>query len=121
MSNLDEQIREALQAEGAGAAEPQLREMIGDMFRGRLRWLNVVAQVVGLVFTALAVFAAIRFFQAEELRPMLIWAIALVFCLMTVSLMKIWFWLELQKSAILREIKRLELRVAHIGSKPDVR
>ena len=114
MSNLDDRIREALQ-EGGEAGEPQLREMIGDMFRGRLRWLNAAGYLIGVAFFVAAIVAAVRFYQAQEMRAMLMWAIALVFCLMTVGLLKVWFWLELQKSAILREIKRLELQVARLG------
>jgi hypothetical protein len=31
-------------------------------------------------------------------------------------LVKVWFWLELQKNAIVREVKRLEVQVASISA-----
>jgi hypothetical protein len=32
------------------------------------------------------------------------------------ALIKVWFWLELQKNAIVREVKRLEVQVASLAA-----
>jgi hypothetical protein len=32
------------------------------------------------------------------------------------ALVKVWFWMELQKNAIVREVKRLELQVASLAA-----
>lgn len=120
MSNIDDKIRAALQAEGQDAddllAEPGIRELIHDVFRGRLRWLNLVGWVIGVIAFGLSVLALVRFLQAEELRQMILWGMILLFCITAVGGMKIWFWMELQKNAILREIKRVELQVARLAA-----
>ena len=120
MSNIDDRIRAALQAEGQDAdellAEPGIRELIGDLFRGRLRWLNLFGWVIAVALFALSVLALVRFLQAEETRQMILWGMALLFAITSVGLMKIWFWMELQKNAILREIKRVELQVARLAA-----
>ena len=33
-----------------------------------------------------------------------------------VALVKVWFWMDLQKNAIMREVKRLELQVASLAA-----
>jgi hypothetical protein len=117
MSNIDEKIRAALRAEGADAdadAEPQLRELIGDLFRGRLRWLNAFGYLIGVVFFVLSIVSIVRFLQAEDVRSMLMWAVAFTFCMMSVGMLKLWFWMELQKNTILREVKRIELQIARV-------
>ena len=32
------------------------------------------------------------------------------------ALVKVWFWMEMQKNAIMREVKRLELQVASLAA-----
>ena len=120
MSNIDDRIRAALQAEGQDAddllTEPGIRELMGDVFRGRLRWLNLFGWVVGVVLFGLSIYALVRFLQAEEMRQMILWGMALLFGVTAVGMMKIWFWMELQKNAILREIKRVELQLARLAA-----
>ena len=43
---------------------------------------------------------------------MILSAVALVFLLIAISMMKIWYWMELNKHAIMRELKRVELQLA---------
>lgn len=47
---------------------------------------------------------------------MLRWGAATALALAGVLLVKVWFWLELQKNAIVREVKRLELQVASVAA-----
>jgi uncharacterized membrane protein YciS (DUF1049 family) len=61
--------------------------------------------------------AAIRFFNAETTRDIVVWALAVAVCLSAVWMMKIWYWLELNKNAVTREIKRLELQVARLSAR----
>lgn len=122
MDNLDDKIRDALAKEDPQllkemGAEPSVFELVMETFRGRLRWLTFLGVFWGVVFMVLAVLSAIQFFQAVETRRILLWAAATMFCLMAVSMMKIWYWMQLNKNALTREIKRLELQVAHLASR----
>ena len=65
----------------------------------------------------LGVLSAIKFFDAQQTRDMLMWAGATILCLSAVSMLKVWYWMELQKNSLLREIKRLELQIAHLAGK----
>ena len=50
-------------------------------------------------------------------RVMLLWAAACVVCMSGVSMMKVWYWMELNKNAVTREIKRLELQIARLAGR----
>ncbi len=122
MSELDDRIRQALRDEDAEllaefGEEPSIFEMLMETLRGRHRWLTVFGVFWGIVFTVLAVFCAVAFFQAEATREMLMWAAACVICVSAVSMVKVWYWMELNKNAVTREIKRLELQIARLAAR----
>ena len=122
MSDLDDKIREALRKEDAELLEdfdeePSVFEMLMETFRGRHRWLVFLTFFWTLVFMTLGVLSVIKFFGAVELRDMLMWAAASAFFLSGVSMMKVWYWMELNKNALTREIKRLELQIARLAGR----
>ncbi len=122
MNVLDDKIREALQQEDAElfedvGGEPSIFEMLMETFRGRHRWLVFLTMFWTMVFMVLGVLSVIRFFRAEEMRDMLMWAAASAFLLSGVSMMKVWYWMELNKNSVTREIKRLELQIAHLAGR----
>ncbi len=122
MNELDDKIREALRKEDAElfeefGGEPSMYEMVMETFRGRYRWMVFVAVFYTLVFIVLFILAAIRLFNAEATRDMLMWAAACFVCWSAVFMMKVWYWMELNKNAVMREIKRLELQIARLAAR----
>ncbi|MDH5804619.1 MAG: hypothetical protein OEZ54_05485, partial [Gemmatimonadota bacterium] len=87
------------------------------VFTGRNRWLNLGSLFVGAVFFGLAIYSAIRFMGSQDLglHGMLLWGFSGFFCLGVLAAMKVWYWLELQRITLARELKRLELQVAHLA------
>ena len=122
MKEIDRKIREALQTQDAElfdeiGGEPAVHEMVIDSFRGRLRWLVVLAAVWGAVILALALLCAVQFFRVDTVREMLAWATGCVLCVVYVMAMKVWYWMELNKNAVTREVKRLELEIARLAAR----
>ncbi len=122
MNELDKKIREALRAEDADLvddfdSEPSIFEMVLETFRGRHRWLVFLTIFWTLVFLVLGVLSVIQFFQAEETRDLLMWAAASAFFFSGVIMMKVWYFMELNKNAVTREIKRLELQIARLAGR----
>jgi len=122
MNELDRKIQEALRNEDAElfnelGDEPTILEMVMETFRGKHKWLTFLGIIGTLVFMVLFVLAAIRFFQAEETRELILWAAGCIICLSAVSMMKVWYWMELNKNVVTREIKRLELQIARLASR----
>ena len=85
---------------------------------GALRelWFHAAGWIAGFVLFGVACILAWRFVNAPELADMLRWGAASALAFMGVALVKVWFWLELQKNAIVREVKRLELQVASLAA-----
>jgi len=120
MKDIDEKIREALQKEDSGLlehyrSEPSIPQMVIDSFRSRHRWLFVAAITEGIVFFVLAFVMAYQFFHVESTREMIAWATGFVVGVIAIAMMKVWYWLELNKNSLAREIKRLELELANLS------
>ena len=122
MNETNNKIRQALRTDDAEydlRREEGLRDMMVGAFRGKSRWLSVIAWVEMLLFSAVAVIAAIRFFQVAEVRDMILYAAAFLACLIVACLIKMWFWMLMNRNAVNREVKRLELRLAKLIEKMD--
>ncbi len=122
MNNIDAKIRRALEATDTDLADEfdgdqSMMEMVFDTFRGTQKWLTFLAIFGSFVFMAGSVFGIIQLFKAQETREHILWALGVVFCFSAISLMKIWFWMQMNRNSILREIKRVELQVARLAGK----
>lgn len=122
MNNIDAKIRRALEATDADLADEfdgdqSMTEMVFDTFRGAQKWMTFLAIFGSLVFMAGSVFGIIHLFKAQDMHEHIMWGIGVVFCLGAISMMKIWFWMQMNRNSILREIKRVELQVARLAAK----
>ncbi len=124
-ANLDEdRLRRALQAEDELALkqfDPTANEsMFGQMFdllRGKARWWTVLIGFFAFAFFAAAVYSVFRFFDAGETKYQIMWATAFLTGMMANGMLKMWMWMQMNKNAVKRELKRLELQVAHLSEK----
>ena len=122
MTDLDERIRRAVQASDHPDPdllpdEQNIFQMMLGVYRGKNRWLNVLAILYTFAFTALAVWSAVSFFDAETTRSQLAWGFGFTFCVLAVGNLKMWLWMQMDRNAVVREIKRLELQVALLAQR----
>ena len=120
MKSIDEKIREALSQEDADLVESlrgerPLSEMISEAFRSRHRWLSITSFVMPVIFVLAACFFAYRFFYADTTHAMIGWATGFLWAVTATGMFKIFFLMELNKNSMTREIKRLELELAHLS------
>jgi hypothetical protein len=108
---MDDAIHRAMRS---GATEPPLLTQVTEAMAGRTWWFNVVGVAVLLAFTALAVLSVVRFFHSTETRDMIMWATIFIFCDTSVGMLKLWYWVRMNRNAVTREVKRLELQVARL-------
>lgn len=118
--DIDSLIREALGEEDreflGSLEEPRLSEQVTSLFRGRWRYLNALGMAGGLLLFVLAVFCATKFLRTDDVPQMLRWGAGMFLCWFGVAYVKLWAWLELERHAVTREIKRLELQVAYLAA-----
>ena len=112
MNDIDQKIQTALRRAQSGdelTGEPNLAEEVLTAFRGRNRLLSTFVFVLNIALFAVLVWAALRFYRADTVQLQLQWGAVSFVLLVMVSMIKLWFWLELQSNRILRELKRVEL------------
>ncbi|MBN4057929.1 hypothetical protein JYT34_00630 [Olleya sp. AH-315-K02] len=121
MEDIDKLIKDTLTQEEAKfydeLDEQNLFQMVIGIFAGKNKWLIVIMNLVTLVFFGLSIYCTIQFFEVEATNDLIKWGIGGIICLMTVSLLKIFAWMQMDKNAILREMKRLELQVSSLATK----
>ena len=114
MKKLDDDIRKVLADEDVPydleREEGVFRQMAG-IYRGKLRWLAIAVTIESVVFLAVLVLAAVRFFQVPDTRGQILYATIVLLMAMLLLLVKLWGWGQMNRNAIQREIKRLELRM----------
>ena len=123
-SNVDRIIREALEQKEAEdilsySGDPGLFELMGSTFRGRLRWVVIMGIVMSLVYFGIGIFCAVKFAGAVEMKETIGWAGGVLICMMIVIAHKQWYWGEMTRRALSRDIKRLQLQVAELASSKD--
>lgn len=121
MEDIDKLIKETLSQEEAKfydeLDEQNVLGMIGGMFRGKNSWLIAIMNIMTLIFFALFVYCIVQFFGNDEVKELLKWGIGAVMFLVGISMLKIFAWMQMDKNALLRELKRLELQVSSVSGK----
>ncbi len=88
--------------------------MVAAVLRGQLWWVATLFTAMMVVFLVLGVFCGARFLGAEQVPTMLHWGAGMVLCLIAVIGGKIWYWMEMQRVAVTREVRHVELLLAAV-------
>jgi Na+/H+-dicarboxylate symporter len=91
--------------------EESLRRFVSAAFEARTRVLTFIVGLFIVVFSAIAVWVAILFFRTDEVRYMILYSTVFTTCIVTIAAVRIFLWQLLHRQRVLREIKRLELRI----------
>jgi Na+/proline symporter len=94
--------------------EESVFEMVAHSFQGRARWIAVIGWIKMFCGVLLSALAIVEFFRAETVRGQIAWASAGVVCALGTAIIFVLYWLELNRNAITRELKRLELQIAQL-------
>jgi len=116
MSKLDQAISQALSAEDAEflarfRAQSPIDEMFGT-FTGPWGVMNVFAALVTFAMFGGFLYCAWSAFGAADVRETVMWSAGAIIAMLAVAMLKMYFWMEMNKNVVLREVKRLELQVA---------
>jgi len=121
MEDIDKLIKETLTQEEAKfydeLEEQNVFQMLIGLFTGKNKWIIILMNVMTLIFFALFIYCLVQFFDTEVTNELIKWGIGGFVCLIAVSMLKLFAWMQMDKNAILREIKRLELQVSSLSMK----
>lgn len=121
LEEIDKMIKEALSEEEA-AFYDELNELpvlskLGEVYRGSLGWLAILMNVLILVLFACFIYSIYAFLNSESIENLIRWAAAGFLCISSVGILKLYFWMQMDKNDIKRELKRIELQIAALSSK----
>lgn len=118
---IDQLIKETLSKEEAAfydsLDEQNLFEMLTGLFRGKNAWLLIVSNIMTIIFFGCFVYCFYQFFQVESTEKLIMWGIGSLMLWFNLTVLKLYAWMQMDKNAILREMKRLELQVMSLSSK----
>ena len=121
MTTIDERIRKSFSQEDQAflaeldAGDSLYRE-VAATFTGRMRWLNALAWVFGLVLMVAAAICAWQFVNEDDLRTMNLWGAGAALAFLGLAMIKLWFFMDMKSNAVLREIKRVEFQIASLNA-----
>jgi hypothetical protein len=110
MSNFDDRVRRALEGEGESEAAGAL-DRIGETFLKQSRSLMVLGIAKMVFFVAAAAGSAVMFYRSTDPKTYAAWAAIFVVMLLSLGIGFVLYWLELFRNSVMREIKRMEIRV----------
>ena len=116
MTNFENRLKESLSAEDEAFLRnleegESLFGQLGSTFSGPMKFCTGFAFVLSFAFFGIAVWAGYLMYTATEPRMMVFWLAIFLFAIIAVGLLKIWFWMRMNHLALLRELKRIELRL----------
>lgn len=121
IEDIDKLIKETLTEEEAKfydeLEEQNIWQMMFGIFKGKNSWINIIISIVQLLWFVLFIYCAIQFFNTNETNELIRWGIFGSLSLMASSMLKFYTWMQMDKKALLREIKRLELQVSSLSGK----
>ena len=122
MNNIDEQIRNALDAEDRKAIDEiddgaGLFEMMSLTFKGKQAWITYYMYFLGLAVSVALVYFVVQYLGSSDIKTSLNWALLIISCMFMITLVKILAWQQIQKLELMREIKRLEMRIMLVADK----
>lgn len=88
-----------------------LFEQIGMTLSGPLRYWTAFAVVSSFAIFVLSLWAGYNMLQAESLKLVILWGALFGWASLGVAMIKIWFWMRINHLNVLRELKRIELRL----------
>ncbi len=108
---LDALLNDAL----ADDADESVIAMVSASFSGRRRWLTAVTWTMSFIWFAVAVYCAVRFFDAAAAQQQIAWATGFLFCMMAVTALKIWAWMDMLHTSTRRDLKRIEAAMVRLA------
>ncbi len=120
MNDTDDRIRAALNQENEDEAllsmdrGLEMREVLVTSFQGKMRFWTIFVYIYLLIFMVSTVFCTLWFFQSDTVKDMILYAALACLSMMVIVVVKLWYWMLINRNAITREVKRLELQIARL-------
>jgi hypothetical protein len=121
MEDIDKLIKDTLTEEEAkfydSLEEQSVFKMIAGLYKGKNLWFTVMLHIVNIVAFGLMIYCLMQTFDVENTNDLILWIAGFFICFITMSMVKIYAWMQIHRNATLREMKRLELQISSLSAK----
>ena len=121
MKDIDKRIIETMNDDEAelfnSMAEENLFSSWMGIYTGENKYIAILLSVFTAIFAIAAFYFGYLFFTTEAQPEMIRYGAAMFIFIMFTAFIKLWFWNQMDKRAILREIKRVEFHFALLMEK----
>lgn len=121
MSDLNKRILDAMRNSKddlvATDDDAGLFKLIGLSFRGQFRYTVMFVMLLVVVFVSLAAYCAWQMLATPDVGNKVEWLAGLLVSVIIVGLLRLWYFMELNRLSIVREVKRVELQVALLAER----
>lgn len=121
IEDIDRLIKDTLTEEEAkfydDLEEQGLIDTLGGLLKGKFKWILIMMNLVSIVAAGVLVYCIVQFFQTDNTNELIKWASAGFICLMLGCMIKIFTWLQMDRNALQRELKRLELQMSSLSGR----
>lgn len=121
MTSIDEKIKQALSDEYNDIIDANdkidanpFRQM-NEGFQGTMKWMYLLVIVFTTAFAIMMFYSIYSFYYETEIKKLIGWAVAIIVFALVTQVSKMWYWSELGRNRVIREIKLLELQVAQLS------
>ena len=122
MSAIDDRILETMKSEDRNILDGCGRELglfglIAESFRGPLKAMVITVFLLVLIFAVILVICTVNFFTVDDITLKLNWLAVGLTALIVIGLLRLWYFMELNRLSVIREVKRLELQIALLSKR----
>lgn len=114
-NTLDQQINRILDDDYDPQLEGQLTSMIKDFYNRKMLSTIIIVWGWGLLCGAGAILSARAFFGTEDVSSQIMYATIFTCSVIFIAILKVFAWQMIHRNAIVRDIKRLELRIVELA------
>ena len=119
LSALESKLKKALQQDDP--LDVPMYSSIQSTFHGEMKKYAIMTWCVLAFFVVIAVGCFIAFDMVTTTKYQLLFMTLFSVAIMHTVLMKLWYWLIWNRYSVVREVKRLELRIVELTEKLDKR
>ena len=120
---IDALIKEALTKEEAkfytDLDEQNIFQMLGGLFEGKMKWIILMMNIVIMSVFGFFIYCGIQFFNTDVTNELIKWGVAGTFCMLIISMLKLFLWNQMDKNSLKRELKRIELQISFLANKME--
>lgn len=119
--SFDERVKNELESEAEiideilNDKQGMVELTLGTFNNGLGKWMALITVIIFIV-TGLMIWTGYQFFNAIDLDERVFWGVWFIITVSAQIALKQWTWMEINRTSLLREVKRVEIEVAKLAA-----